>query len=561
MSNIRVIAVFVLMVLSFTSIASQVDIKVSPLEPVKDESFQIEFEVISDADEEPVISFDPSGLEILGRSTQTSISTSIANGRIQTVRRLTYRYEAVSDSTRTARLSNIKIQLGDEVINKTPISIKILGRRKTPDPIFLRAEVNKDEVYLGEGVDIRYYQYSRVEIWNREYKQFPKLNGFIKRFHKVDEKEEVVELDDVMYKRSLKYSARAYPEKVGKLIIDPLTLVISYTTDRRSTNPFSLGFGLSRPTSKTLRSKKVEVNVIPLPTDNVPKNFSGLVGKHTLNFSMNKQKFVVNEPVEAKIEIRGEGALEKYSGPVFWKTDALESFDTKAEFSETDNREALKVYSYTFLARKNTEIPESLEGISIFNPETKSYENLSFTLPALTILGEGFSASGSTAKTEEVSNKSQPASKKAEQKIEIETQLMAPIFNPSERYVYSNWSRLINIVLAAVCFVLLILLLIQQFSGNKDNSLDDCIKKCKKNGITHKSLFEIFSRVSRQSEVSTLRELVHVSPINDKAKQYFLELINELDKGNFSDSGKRKKILYKSKYFNDLRKEFRNANI
>ena len=71
--------------------------------------------------------------------------------------------------------------------------------------------MSKTQAYIGEGIDVRYYLYSRAPVVQTEFKSFPKLNGFIKRYHKIADREEAVEYEGIVYRRSLKYSARVYP--------------------------------------------------------------------------------------------------------------------------------------------------------------------------------------------------------------------------------------------------------------------------------------------------------------------------------------------------------------
>ena len=78
------------------------------------------------------------------------------------------------------------------------------------------------------------------------------------------------------------------------------------------------GFGNQRFKNKDLSSPMVEIEVLPLPTEGVPSSFTGLVGEHEFNLSVPKTKYLVNEPIEIKLEVKGKGALENLDAPAIF---------------------------------------------------------------------------------------------------------------------------------------------------------------------------------------------------------------------------------------------------
>lgn len=296
-------ACLILLISSLVGVMAQVEVIVNPVEPVKDEVFDVKFKITTTSSAKPFISFTPSGLEVLEKVDTPEYHYEIRGGigRAKTTKTIIYTYKMASAKGGYATLRDIVVDMGGQKLSHKNVRIKILSKRKEMPKIFARAEVSSDNVFLGEGVDVRYYVYSVNPIVQTEIKAFPKLNGFIKRFHKVNEAEEAVRINGVVYRRSLKYSARVYPEKTGKLYIDPLRMVVQYA--KGSSNPFGgFGFGLGRFSKKSLNSEKKEITVKPIPAENVPPTFTGLVGEHHFKLSMQKNKFVVNEAIEARLE-------------------------------------------------------------------------------------------------------------------------------------------------------------------------------------------------------------------------------------------------------------------
>ena len=155
-------------------------------------------------------------------------------------------------------------------------------------------------------------------------KEFPKLNKFIKRFHHINSPVEMVQYKGQVLKRILAYSARLYPEKVGPAVLDPMKISIQIIESDYG----GFGFGSQRYKNKDLSSPRVEVEVLPLPSEGVPASFTGLVGEHEFNLSVPKSKYLINEPIEIKLEVKGKGAVENYDAPTIFSDNNLEQFDT-----------------------------------------------------------------------------------------------------------------------------------------------------------------------------------------------------------------------------------------
>lgn len=539
----------------------QLKIDINPLNPVKEESFNVIFEIITELDEEPFVSFDPVGVEVLGRRKEVSLSTSIINGKFSSTKRIKLVYEMISEKVGTARLTNIKVDIGSQSLTHKPVRIKILGKKKTPRNIFLKAEVSKTEAYIGEGIDVKYYLYSRAPIVQTEFKTFPKLNGFIKRFHKVDDREEALEYEGAVYRRSLKYSARVYPEKTGTVFIDPLRLNVQYAGG--SGNPFgSFGLSFNRFKSKGVSSPKVKINILPLPTEGIPINFTGLVGEHEFRLISTKQKYVVNEAIEAKLEVVGPGALEKMEAPAIYKDPALEQFDTKGEFFEVGTTSGRKVFDYTYLARANVTIPQRDILIAYFDPESKEYKEKSLSISGLIIGGGGgqvsnpLDSTGNGNTQNEVDNTSNTVK-------DITFGNVAPLFTETWKSIPLNWHKWVAISLIIVIFIQLTELLARYGKGRSTKGeAEELIKTLRKKGLDYSTLSRLLYMLNRNPENKTIKEIVEKSNLNNNEKSYFVDLLDALERKNFSyDKAKKKKVRFKASAFKSLKKELSNAGI
>ena len=247
----------------------------------------------------------------------------------------------------------------------------------------MEAEASKTKVYIGEGIDVNYYLYYKGAVGGADVKEFPKLNKFIKRFHRINLPPESVQYRGQILRRQLAYSARLYPEKVGSAILDPMKMSIQIVENQYG----GFGFGTQTFKNRDIASPVIDVEVLPLPSEGVPASFTGLVGEHQFSLSVPKNKFLINEPIEIKLEVRGKGALENFDAPVIFADKNLEQFDTKSEVTELGNQEAKKIFEYTLLARGPVDIAGRELALAYFDPSSGKYIEKKITVPALTVSG------------------------------------------------------------------------------------------------------------------------------------------------------------------------------
>lgn len=535
-----------------------VDVKIDPLNPVAGENFTLLFEINTNFEGKPYISFDPGGLNVMGREERgVAISTTIVNGRFSTKRTLKYAYELVSPRAGRFSIRNIEVELGDKKIKANGISIQVLKEAPKARNVFVLADVSKKDVYIGEGVDVRYYLYYKIPVGGTEIKEFPKLNRFIKRFHMTNERIETVQYNGEIYKRVLKYSARVYPEKTGTAYIDSLRLNVQYSDGYQNTPFGNFGLQLRKYRTRSISSQRVEINVKPLPSENVPPSFTGLVGKHEFKVNVNRVKHIVNEPIELRLTVTGPGALENLDAPNIYTHPELEKFDTKTEMNELDRQVATKVFEYTYLARNEMLIDNFKKELSYFNSDTNRYETVVIDVPGIAVGGgtatnQGVLVNSNRNKNEE----DKPSSTSPKKEITmIERGLVAPFFQESLETRSGGIFNILNWVFSSFLMILLISIGIDFYRQNAND--DDFVKLCKrikKNGISYSNLFDLMEKLREvvpEGQKKGISELVASTSTDDETKNYFKYIVEESEKSTFDD-GKARSLNYDEKYFKAL---------
>ena len=550
--------------------ADDVEVVVEPKEAIVNESFFVTFKVKVTGNEEPYISFTPYGASVLGKRSQgLSISTTVINGRISTSKEQAIVYELLAERSGQVYLRNIKMELGDRTIPVKEVRVNVLNEARRVADAFLEAETSKTRVYLGEGFDVNYYLYYKVPISANDIKEFPKLNKFIKRFHHINAPTETVQYKGQVLKRLLIYSARVYPEKVGPAVLDPMKISVQIYENDYS----GFGFGSQRYKNKDISSPRVEMEVLALPTEGVPSSFTGLVGEHDFSLSVPKNKYLVNEPIEIKLEVRGKGAVENFDAPIIYADNNLEQFDTKSEVTETDSQSAKKVFEYTLLARGPVNLPAREMALAYFDPSSGRYIEKKVSIPALEVSGVAMAKS----ETSEPKQETSPTAAASE-----DGGFLNSFFNKTGKNIQKNQVGLVApslkgqgrwfdrglLVLNGLLALGLAGILGQwYYAGRKYKGpisqyalIKNDIKHLKKRGLSYPELYRVLSALDKTNKMSaggiSIINVINESTLSPETKEYFKNALSFTEGGEYAQTRRSgdKALKFEKKHFNELLK-------
>lgn len=526
--------------------ANEVQVDISPKQPVIDEPFEIIFSIKTDSEAQPFISFNPGHAQVLGRESRgVSINTSIINGNFTTERTLRYAYSAVTNRSGTLYLRDIKVDIDGDSVELEPIRVNVLAERPTPRDIFALAEVSTEDAYVGEGVDVRYYLYYRTSIVGREIEQFPRLDNMIKRIHMPGrDSVETVKYQGQIYRRMYIYGARIFPQREGRVFVDPIKIRVQYTRDRAGGSPF--GMRTREYATRSVISQQVEIKTKPLPVEGVPASFVGLVGRHELEVSDIHPRHLVNEPIEIQLKISGGGALEEFSAPNLYNEDFLEEFDRQSSLSEVSFSEAQKVFNYIFLGRYPGEVTDEKIKYSYFDPESSRYYEKTIDLPSLLIGGSA--GESATVGDKPVERMEAPSQKR-------DYSLIAPNFTQLSSTMKSITVARLNLLAGMSILFLLFLDSKSLFSFCFRNyKARQILRKAKGRGLEYRDFYQLVFMLAASEKIKygTIREIISSSSLKDDEKSYFLRIADDMDSREFSMSKDDLKIDVSNKNFQSL---------
>jgi hypothetical protein len=530
--------------------AEELKVEINPPRPVAGEVFQAYFRVFTESDEDPVINFSPSNIEVVGKSNQgISTRTVYANGKLTVSREITIAYDLVSARPGSANLRDIIVQVSARTLRHPSITLTILKEAEERPEVFLMADVPKKTLFLGEGVVVRYWLYSKGNITNSETKKYPKLNSFLKRFLQEPDRGERYLVNGEVYQRNLVYAARLYPEKTGELIIDPAQVAVTYSSTR-SMDPFG-AFGLQRDfKTKTLNSETVKLTVLPLPQP-VPPHFTGLIGKHDFDLQMGQNKLIVNEPLEVKLTVTGPGALENLEPPELIKHPGLEEFETNGDLKIMSPDQATKVFDYTFLAKENLRIPSKTLILSYFDPQSERYVPQEFKISEIIVAGGENSAVSKENKTEKITVTEKNEMPKAQGLKDFS----APV--SLDQWEWKAWLPYINISLGILALILSIGWLIQ-FKNLRNLRLAHDVPASFKVQFNFSDFVKWLTPLIKESGKSPAL-IVKDSDLPEDSKRYFIDLLIAHDNREYSAQKIHHEYKYQASHFKKLAKYIESA--
>ena len=382
--------------------------KVSKKQLGINERLRVDFTMNTDGD-----NFEPPSFEnftVVGGPSQ-SINNSWING----VRSFSksYSYFLAPKKRGEFTIGQATIEIEGKTYKTLPVKITVtaaIDKPKDPnDPnyiasekIHLVAEISNGNPYLNEAITVVYKLYVAQNTGVRNWREIdnPRYNDFWSQnidVKGIDIKQGTYNGED--YRYVILRKTVLYPQKTGKLTIEPLSLDITVEVPSNKRDVFGRSF--MSTVNRTVASKNKVINVKPLPESGKPESFSGAVGSFDFKVTTNKQSLNATEALELKVSVSGKGNLKLFRLPKPTLPSALEVYEP--EHSEKVNTRTSGMQgtisdSYTVVPNFQGSYPIPKVSFSYFDLKTKEYKTL--TSERLVIeVSEGPQSAGSTNST------------------------------------------------------------------------------------------------------------------------------------------------------------------
>ena len=186
-----------------------------------------------------------------------------------------------------------------------------LQQQKLSDNLFIKVDVSKRNIVIGEQILVTYKLLTRLDLQNTEISSLPALNGFWTKDLETSSRFKRDVINGVAYNVATIKKTAFTAQKSGKLIIDPMELKCSIRIKLKEIIRDSLVsfFGGSYNIQEELiTSKPITINVNKLPSP--PANFKGAVGNMSIKSEVDNTIVNANDAITYKITITGTGNIE-----------------------------------------------------------------------------------------------------------------------------------------------------------------------------------------------------------------------------------------------------------
>jgi len=369
------------------------------------ESFLLQIKIEGDdSPSEP----DLSGLQDftvqpMGGGQNNRESITIINGKMNRISEHGYvfRYSLTPKRDGMLTIPALAVTAAGKTLMSQPVTIKVAKPVQT-DEFILHQKLSETECYVGQPL-----VYTVVWYVNRNIEGFQFLLPVLEdpRFEDVDFPEDknysgqdgiVINLDGskVIARRgetgqhiTVTLRRILIPREPGEYSLEPASVssrVVTGYRQQRGGQPGSLFndrffddmFGRRQPVTKQFltQSPPLQLNVLPLPDENRPRGFSGLVGEYSIAAEASPTEVNVGDPITLNIMVTGSKYLDNVILPPLKNQPGMDVFKMPDEIGQGEIDGKVKVFTQTIRAKDPsiTEIPAIR--LDYFNPQTGAYE-------------------------------------------------------------------------------------------------------------------------------------------------------------------------------------------
>jgi len=321
---------------------------------------------------------------------QQAVSRSWVNG-VRSFSK-TYTYFLTPKLKGKITLDQAQITINGEVYKTTPITIEVTEAVEKPnDPnnidyitdenIKLVAEISNSNPYLNEGISVVYKLYFRnpISISDVQELESPSYGDFWSHLIKIGQVRVNTKgvYNGEPYNEVVWRKVVLYPQKTGKLNIEPLTLNLSLSVPSNRRDLF--GRRILTQGQKTITAGRRVIDVKSLPEKNKPPGFTGAVGQFDFDVILDKDALKASESFQATLKVKGNGNLKLFNLPKINVPNTLEVYEPEHTENVKINLSGMDGTiedAYTIVPQYQGKYPIPPVQFSYFDPKTKNYKSV-----------------------------------------------------------------------------------------------------------------------------------------------------------------------------------------
>lgn len=346
-------------------------------------TIQIEGEVVGSLPVPPLPSHE--GFELRGIPQQSS-SFSWVNGKVTSSK--TIRYQLLAKSEGQYRIGETSINFRGDVYSSNPVEVAVkkgvqpeeTGEEGSvegisSDPsgrVIIAASLDKDMVYMGEGVVYTFSFLRKVRLWETPEYGAPEFSDFwVEDLPRESSPREVIVKGQRYLREDIKKVL--FPTREGYLPVESSTISVQL-------DPFAKPIYLA--------TLPLQLEVFPLPAE--PEGFNGAVGNFTISASIDRRKLKEGEPLTVKVDIAGLGNVKMIRPPLYEESESFKGYEPKDSFDITTMNNLIsgtKTFEFLFVPLKSGDLKVPVFSMIFFDPESESYNTIDTEDLVVSVLG------------------------------------------------------------------------------------------------------------------------------------------------------------------------------
>lgn len=437
----------IIFLISFQGLLAQVqfEARVSKTTLGLNERLRVDFVMNIDGDNFSEPSFD--GFRVIAGPSQ-QVSQSWINGKTSFEK--SYSYFLLPSQKGMLTIRQATIEYNGQIYKTQPVKINVTAATEQPrdpndtrisadDNLYLVADISNTNPYINQPITVVYKLYFsyNIGIYNWRELTKPKYNDFWNQ--NIDIKELVPEegmFKGEQYRYVVLRKTVLYPQKSGKLVIEPLSLDIGVELPTNRRNIFGQ-VEVIRDSKKVSAGAKT-INVKALPEAGKPLDFTGAVGKFDFKATPSKTTLKNGESLDLVLSVVGTGNLKLFTLPKPEVPNALEMYDAVHDEKVNTLLSGMtgKISdSYTIIPQYKGDYVIKPIHFSYFDLGTGTYKTISSNEIKINVL-DGPTQTAATAATESAA-KNKIGGVEQFQYIDLKTELAStkePVFFGSDKF-------------------------------------------------------------------------------------------------------------------------------
>ncbi len=328
---------------------------------------------------------DVSGLQIVNSGTSTAVSYN--NGAMSSTATVTF--SVTPQRTGRFTIPAMRADINGQQITSQPIELTVFAANAPSAAVvnsgnevaFMKLALPRQKVYVGETLTAELQICLRDDVQNIANFQMVSspADGFVQ-----GKSAQGARFQTQIGARTytvIPLSIALTVARTGDLSLGPFTanLIVFLPGQSQGSDPFfSQFFNQGQQKEITLTTDQASAQSLPLPADNVPKDFNGAIGDYTMSVTAGPTNVTVGDPITVHVQISGRGALDAVKMPdqSGWNDFKIFTPTTKTETSDSLGQEGTKTFEEIVTPQSANvhELPEF--SFSFFNPDDGQYHTL-----------------------------------------------------------------------------------------------------------------------------------------------------------------------------------------